>query len=191
MQVGAALPLESTIVKNSGSAWSHREILERSLFTVSNGQRRGCCSRGLRPCILLRRRPGRLRAAKRCNDNSHFHETDLSDDYESFPSSLHEEESLLSGVSPLGMHEDAPEAPQGWHVRFKSPSGLGDVQEQDALKALGNFGKPPLWLGPCWIELAVIRTLIMYPTAIRRPFLPSIVERGPRPRLLVFLCAII
>jgi len=56
------------------------------------------------------------------------------------PSCLHAKESLLSGDSPLG------DAREDWHVRLTSPSGLEDVQEQDALELLGNFGKGPRWV---------------------------------------------
>ena len=60
-----------------------------------------------------------------------------------------------------------------------SPSGLKDVQEQDALELLGNFGKGPRWVAPSHIELGETHLLIVHSTATRRPFLPSIVECGP------------
>lgn len=97
------------------------------------------------------------------------------------PSSLHAKESLLSGDSPLG------DAREGLHVRLTSPSGLEDVQEQDALELLGNFGKRPRWLAPSHIGLGETHLFDYGGPPVGRFCHASIVECGPRSCLWAFL----
>lgn len=52
-------------------------------------------------------------------------------------------------------------------------------------RRLCNFGSAPLWLAPCRIESSGSQTLIMYQTADRWPFLPSIVKFASRSLLLL------
>lgn len=168
------------------SSWSHWEILECSQFVY--GRQRSTSrlliwwSETTQPVATTTWPPEEQ--LKRCNNNSYSFSRRTSGGFEGLPSCLHAKESLLSGDSPLG------DAREDWHVRFTSPSGLVDVQEQDALELLGNFGKRPPWVRPSHNKLVETHSLIMYSTATRRPFLPSIVECGPSSCLWVILLPI-